>query len=473
MVMRFWKKLRIFYLLIFLGACTDKSGQAIKEIRIGLHNDNELSIQIDVVTTEPVETYVLYWPDSIGKSGALTSTRSKNGLQHSLLLGNMLPDSKYSFQVVTVKNNQETTSRIYPLKTRVLPMWLKDQFKYSGDSLQIIPAVFKEGFMLVNKRETPGVAYIVDYKGRIRWYHMVAGTGFKVVHFTKDQTILSILGKNDEPTSYGSEILEINLLGDTVLHLKKGDGDFKQVIHHEIRKNDQGQIITLFIDQRVLDLSSVGGSKKDTVNGDGILILDKQGKKIWQWSVFDVMDPLKDPQLLKTKKDWMHANSLNFDKDSNFIISFYNNGQIWKVNAKTGSVMWKLGKGGSFNMCADCAFNQSHAVHINRQGNLMFFDNGVEKRQSEVFALKLDQEKQTAQLDLHIKLPKDIYNDRMGSAYMINDTSVLCCSSKRKIAVLVNRKGVLLWAMDTAIPPYRVEFLTKEQVAPWLQPLKD
>ena len=124
-------------------------------------------------------------------------------------------------------------------------------------------------------------------------------------------------------------------------------------------------------------------------------------------------------------------------------------------------------------MCADCAFNQSHAVHINRQGNLMFFDNGVEKRQSEVFALKLDQEKQTAQVDLHIKLPKDIYNDRMGSAYMINDTSVLCCSSKRKITVLVNRKGVLLWAMDTAIPPYRVEFLTKEQVAPWLQPLKD
>jgi hypothetical protein len=57
----------------------------------------------------------------------------------------------------------------------------------------------------------------------------------------------------------------------------------------------------------------------------------------------------------------------------------------------------------------------------------------------------------------------------MGSAYLITDSTVLCCSSKRKITVLVNRKGVLLWDMETAIPPYRVEFLQKEQVRPWLQ----
>ena len=73
-------------------------------------------------------------------------------------------------------------------------------------------------------------------------------------------------------------------------------------------------------------------------------------------------------------------------------------------------------------------------------------------------------------MDLHVRLPPDIYNDRMGSAYMITDSTILCCSSKRKITVLVNRKGTLLWDMETAIPPYRVEFLKKQQVAPWLVP---
>ena len=231
-------------------------------------------------------------------------------------------------------------------------MWLQDQFKASKAFQELIPKEFKNGLMLVNKRDAPGITYLVDYKGRIRWYHMMDGEGVKVTHFTKDKTIISILGTNDEPTSYGSQILEINLLGDTVSYLKKGQGDFQQTIHHEILKNDRGEFATLFVDKKIMDLRSIGGKEKDTITGDGILVMDRKGKKIFQWSVFDVMDPLKDPALLKTKKDWMHANSLNYDKDSNYIISFYNKGQIWKVDAHTGQVMWKFGKGGKYgNAC--------------------------------------------------------------------------------------------------------------------------
>jgi outer membrane protein assembly factor BamB len=198
------------------------------------------------------------------------------------------------------------------------------------------------------------------------------------------------------------------------------------------------------------------------------MIMDRNGKKLWQWTVFDVLNPFDDKQLLKDKNDWMHANSLNYDKDSNYLISFYNSGQIWKVNAQTGQVMWKIGKGGNIALPAECDFTQSHAVHINPYGRLMFFDNGVEKHQSEVFALKMDEANKKAFVDLHIKLPQEIYNDRMGSAYMVNDTTVLCCSSKRHISVLANAKGVLLWTLDTAIPPYRVEFLSADKLKPWL-----
>ena len=87
-----------------------------------------------------------------------------------------------------------------------------------------------------------------------------------MTHFTKDETIIAILGKNDEPTSYGSEILEINLEGDTLTHLKKGQGDFKQIIHHEIIKKSTNEIVTLFVDEKIIDLTSIGGKKKDTIN---------------------------------------------------------------------------------------------------------------------------------------------------------------------------------------------------------------
>jgi len=458
------------FFAIFFAGCNNSGGNIIKEINIGLYKNNELRIQVDVSTTDPADAYVEYWPTKDSVGGKQTSSVSKNALSHRLILCNIIPKTDYVYHIITVASGAKKVSKNYTFKSHDLPMWLQEQFKAINTFPKLIPAEFKDGLMLVSKRYAPGIAYLVDYQGRIRWYHMVDGVGFKVAHFTKDHTILSILGTNDEPTSYGSQILEVNLLGDTLLHLKKGQGDFKQTIHHEILKNDKNEIVTLFVDKRIMDLTSVGGSKKDTVAGDGIMVLDRQGKKMWQWSVFDTVDPLKDPHLLKTKKDWMHANSLNYDNDGNYIISFYNNGQIWKIDAQTGKVIWKFGKGGDIAMPAECDFTQAHAAHINAYGNLMFFDNGVEKRQSGVFALKLDEQNKTSKLDLHIKLPKEVFNGRMGSAYMINDTSVLVCCSKRHIIVLADRKGVLLWTMEAAMPTYRAEFIKSNELAPYLKP---
>ena len=473
------KRYRYIYLttwlgaiVCFLNACTNGNGAAIiREIHIGLHNNNHLQVQADVFTESACDAYVEYWPHDAGEQQKSSSLTSLNKEKHSLLLLNITPHTSYDYRIVLEKNGTKTESKIYNFESVDLPPWLQDQFKDTAVRANFLPAEFRNGLMLMNKRETPGMLYMVNYKGDLRWYHTINGTGFKVAHFTKDKTILSILGTNDEPTSYGSEILELNLTGDTILHLKKNQNDFKYTIHHEILKNNSNQLVTIYVDERVMDLSAIGGNRADTVKGDGIVILDTTGKEVWKWSVFDVLDPLKDPGILKNKKDWMHANSLNFDTDSSFIISFYNNGQIWKVNPHTGKVEWKLGRGGSLAMPAECNFTETHAVHVNPYGSLLFFDNGVEKKQSEVFALKLDEGKKTAKIDFHFKLPKEVYNERMGSAYMINDTTVLCCCSKRHITVLANKKGQLLWTLNSAIPPYRAEFLRAKDVEPYLKPL--
>ena len=459
----------VLTLPVMLGSCGNGK-VTVNEIRVGIHNNNKLKIQIDVITNLPSDVYAEYWREKGGDSAKMTSTVSHNAQSHSLVLCNIIPETDYAYHIVTLKNGIKGLSKTYTFKSNKLPMWLQDQFKTASFPAFKLPATFSNGLMLINKRYAPGIVYLVDTKGNIRWYHMVDSLGFKVSHFTREHTILSIMGSNNEPTSYGHEILEINLLGDTILHLKKGQGGFKQTIHHEIIKNANGDLVTIYVDKRIMDLAKIGGNKKDTVSGDGILVLDKKGKKLWSWSVFDALDPLKDPHLLKTKKDWMHANSLNFDKDGNYIMSFYNNGQIWKVDAHTGKVLWKFGKGGNIDKPAECDFTQAHAVHINQQGNMMFFDNGVEKHQSGVFTLKMDEKHNKSYLDMHIKLPKEVFNGRMGSAYMINDTSILCCCSKRHIVLLTNKKGVLLWTMEMAIPSYRAEFIPKEQVVPYLQP---
>lgn len=464
----FIKFLAALSILIIFTSCNNTN--IVKELRIDVHNNNELKIQMDVVTTASAKVHIEYWLGNDSQAYKMHSTVSKEGLTHSLILINIFADTTYNYRVVTSQLGKETVGKTYTFQSPKLPLWMQNQFKYSCLTPDKLPQVFKSGFMLVNKREAPGISYIIDSKGRIRWYHMVDGTGVKVTHFTQEKTILSILGDKTDSTSYGSEILEVNLLGDTITHIKKGQGDFKFTIHHEILENHPHEFTTLFVDKKVMDLSSVGGNKQDTVTGDGIVVMDERGKKLSQWSVFDVMDPLKDPKLLTTKKDWMHANSLNFDKDGNYIISFYNNGQIWKVDAKTGTVLWKFGKGGTFTMPAGCDFTQAHAVHINKLGSLMFFDNGVERKQSEVFAVVLNEAAKTAKIAFNIKLPEKIYNDRMGSAYLVNDTTVLSCSSKRHIAVLATTSGNLLWTVDTAIPPYRMEFLPAEKLIEFFTP---
>ncbi|UPZ13734.1 aryl-sulfate sulfotransferase [Flavobacterium humidisoli] len=456
------------FILVLLALASCSNNQIISNINIGTHGNNELKIQIDVTTNDQAQVYAEYWSDKKGTQSKITSPISNSGLKHSLVLCNITPETSYSFQLITVQDGIKQTSKVYTFKSRKLPEWLQKQFKANCPKPELLPENFKKGFMLLAKRETPGTAYIVDYKGNLRWYHTLEGTGFKVVHYTKEQTILSILGTNDEPTSYGSEILEINLQGDTLTHIKKGEGDLKQVIHHEIIKKSANEIVTITVDQKIMDLTSIGGKKQDTINGDGILILDKKGKQLWKWSVFDDLDPFKDKDLLKTKKDWTHANSLSYDTDGNFLISFYNNGQIWKINSKTGKVIWKLGKGGTMKMPPDTNFSQAHAAHIDQDGSLLFFDNGVDIKQSSVFALKVDEKNNAVKLDFHIQLPKDIYNDRMGSAYRISKDLFLVCCSKRHITVLTNKKGVLLWALESEIPPYRTIFIPEEKLKPFL-----
>jgi hypothetical protein len=176
-----------------------------------------------------------------------------------------------------------------------------------------------------------------------------------------------------------------------------------------------------------------------------------------------------DDNILKNKKDWMHANSIAFDEDGNYLVSFYNNGQIWKINARTGSVIWKFGNKGDFEIPENAVFDQAHAVNITSKGWLMFFDNGANKKISRSLAFKLEKNSKRGQPVLNVWLPPPLYTDRMGSSYLIDDTSLLVCASRHKTVVLTNLQGFFLWQLKTnRIASYRAEFIPKEMLAPYL-----
>jgi len=345
-----------------------------------------------------------------------------------------------------------------------LPYWLQEAF--STDSMQPgkIPARFKDGYILLSQRDEPGVLYLLNGKGKVVWYHQVRGTGFKTAHFTDRKTILCILGSKNYATSYGNQIMEVSLNGDTLLHLIKGDGDFTANAHHEVLLNHDNNIVLLSTVERTFDLSSLGGSTKDTVRSDGILVLDRKGHKLWEWTVFDALDPLADKDIMTSRMDWMHANSLSYDKDGNYLISFYNNGQIWKLDARTGKVIWKFGRNGDFHFPDSAAFDMGHSVHINSENDLMLFDNGVSRQQSQTLAFHLDEAAKTAAVSIRSPIPAYLFNDRMGSAYLVDHQTILQCCSKRNTVLLTDKQGTPLWRLRCNFIPYRAEFIPKEQL---------
>ena len=350
----------------------------------------------------------------------------------------------------------------------------KDIFSVTCADFSSLPPAFQRGYVMVYQREVPGSIAVVDVKGNVVWTYQSPNAGFKVVHFTKSHSFLCITGTKENDAGYGNAILELSLYGDTLLYLKKGQNDFRQMIHHEIMLNSKNQVITLCREERVFNLLNKGGSAQDTVVGDGILVLDRNGRQIWKWTVFDKIDPLLDENILKNKRDWMHANSIAIDNDGNYLISFYNNGQIWKIDAVTATVLWKFGKNGNFEIPAIAAFDQAHAVNLTKKGWLMFFDNGANKKLSRSLAFKLDWVSKKAQPVINVWLPPPLYTDRMGSSYLINDTSLLVCASRHKTVALSNLSGSLLWQLKTnRITSYRAEFISGDMRMSYLSNLSN
>src|ERR1700744_1543076 len=134
------------------------NGNIVKEIRVDLHNNNQLQIQLNVLTTEQADAWAEYWTGS-DSTHAMQSTTVKNALQHPLVLLNITPKTNYSYHIVTIQNGVKRVSNTYTFQSQQLPVFLQDQFKAIMPFPKLIPAEFKNGFMLVNKNYAPGLAF--------------------------------------------------------------------------------------------------------------------------------------------------------------------------------------------------------------------------------------------------------------------------------------------------------------------------
>lgn len=479
---RIWIGAGVVFLVILIGAFRIwyVQGISIKSIKLTSPHNYAFQEKVDVELSRPASLYVRYW-----KKGEQEKYRTKptaKAIKHSVDLLLLDTNSEYEYQVV-IDRYINSNSKVLSFQTREQSPWL--DINWMLDSRPHDPEAFGDGLLMICYARMPGYIALVDHQGAIRWHWQVDDIGVRAATLTPRGTILAMLRPpkkdviDDKPKEHrkileeiqkpmrrgkigfagGTAMAEIDLTGKIRWRTPLQGKVEKDLIHHDIRMDENNNIHTLYRTEKLYSHEVDGQSVTDTLVGDGIVVLDTLGNEIWKWSVWDHWDLEKDSLLDEFGYDRFHMNALNFDRDGNYLLSVAMEDQIWKVNAQTGEVMWKFGKNGDFKMDPSALFSFQHAIHVNSEGDYMLFDNNLFREESRALSFKLDTLTMTATTKINAPLPTEKYTSRMGNAYLLDNGNLLQTSSKTGSVLITDRAGEILWELDSPYVPYRVEYL--------------
>jgi hypothetical protein len=156
------------------------------------------------------------------------------------------------------------------------------------------------------------------------------------------------------------------------------------------------------------NLSSVHGSKTGVVDDSVVQEIDiPTGLVLFQWDSLDHVPVTDSYQNLPQKSfipyDYFHVNSIDVDKDNNLVVSARNTWAAYKINSRSGAVIWTLGgKHSTFKMQSGAAFAFQHDVRVRSINDwfVTLFDDGAGPpnvhKQSRAIKLFLNIKKKTA-----------------------------------------------------------------------------
>ena len=182
----------------------------------------------------------------------------------------------------------------------------------------------------------------------------------------------------------------------------------EQADQHDFVITPAGTALLWVYDPVPFDLSKLGGPV-DGVLHDGVIqeIDIATGRRVFEWRARDHLTldesyaPLPQGASAKLPYDYFHANSVGLDADGHLLASARHTWGCYKINRRSGEVMWRLGgKKSDFTMGERTAFSWQHDFRRRRDGSYSLFDNGAgittEKEQSRGLVLTLDVAAKTA-----------------------------------------------------------------------------
>ena len=268
---------------------------------------------------------------------------------------------------------------------------------------------------------------LVDGTGQPVWFHQVAGPGViaidaRVQRLAGQPVITWWEGTIDPKYGIGAgEFVIVDRAYREIRRLRApGPVPADQ---HDLILTPQGTAIFFGYEPAAADLSGFGGPK-DGALVDGVLyeIDIATGKIVFQWRGRDhiTLDESYATPTGRIPYDYLHANSVEVDRDGTLLVSARHTWTIYKIDRGTGAIRWRLGgKRSDFAIGPDAAFAWQHDARRRSDGTLGLFDNeaGITNRSnaSRGLILDVDETARTARLVRALAHPDALLAPSQGS----------------------------------------------------------
>jgi hypothetical protein len=178
------------------------------------------------------------------------------------------------------------------------------------------------------------------------------------------------------------------------------------------------------------DLTAVGGPADGTIQDAIIQEIElASGRVLFEWHSLDHL-PLAESYYLPvyTPWDYIHINSIEVDRDENLLVCSRNAHSVYKINRRSGAIMWRLGgRYNQFDIDPQAAFAWQHDARRQPDGTLTLFDNEGPPgggAQSRAVMIALDERARTATLLSEYLHPSPLLATSQGSVQILPNGNV-------------------------------------------------
>lgn len=307
-----------------------------------------------------------------------------------------------------------------------------------------------------------GSAYTVafDDAGHLCWYREFAAQPGEVAIDAEQQTTGNytlFVGASTGWQPTPGRFYEVNAAGDSV-QTYAASAPYYTDPHELLLEYAAGNLDRLHIlgyEFRHIDLTAIGGKPDQLVAGHVLLRETSSGTIEYLWNAWDhlnIADWIFIPPGLAQMPsvDFDHPNSLTKDADGNYVVSFASLGEISKIDAKTGEMLWRFGgRNNQFAFVDDPlgGFGIQHHVGVLPDGNLLFIDNGVRHTPPESRAVeyKLDLSAHTATLVWQYRHTPAVFSPFAGSAQRLKNGNTFVAFGAAARVAEVTPGGDVVW----------------------------